>query len=342
MNDLPSGVDPGVVDDAAGLSPEWLTAALRAGGHDVTVREVAATAIGTGKMGANYRLALRGDGPLPATLVAKLAAGSPAARKRVGIGYQAEVRFYQELAPLMPAANVPACWYAAITDDDTAFVLLLDDLAPRQAGEQVHACTSEQAADALVTLAGIHAPLWNHPAVTESSWLRPIVGDAAEFLGAVLVDTCEKFLLRFDAVLSADDQATMRGAAAAMGRWFGTGRDPLTLLHGDYRLDNLMFPPDASGVAAVDWQNATVGPPGRDVGYFLATGLEPDQRRRDEAGLVAEYARALQACGVDYSARRNASSPTGSASCRPRSSPCSAACTPPQTPRPRPTRCFSP
>ena len=53
------------------------------------------------------------------------------------------------------------------------------------------------------------------------------------------------------------------------------------LVHGDYRLGNLMFALDASGepsVAAVlDWELATLGDPLADLGYLLATWAEAGQ-----------------------------------------------------------------
>ena len=72
----------------------------------------------------------------------------------------------------------------------------------------------------------------------------------------------------------------------------------LTLVHGDYRLDNLMFPPDGEGVSAVDWQTLTIAPPGRDLGYFLATSLHVDDRRAHQDMLVATYADEVRRLGV--------------------------------------------
>ena len=83
-----------VADDPAALSPAWLTEALRSAGHDVTVRGVRDERIGTGQIGASYRLHLDYDGPagdLPRTLVAKLAAGSHECRERVKEGFRKEV-----------------------------------------------------------------------------------------------------------------------------------------------------------------------------------------------------------------------------------------------------------
>jgi aminoglycoside phosphotransferase (APT) family kinase protein len=45
---------------------------------------------------------------------------------------------------------------------------------------------------------------------------------------------------------------------------------PATIVHGDYRLDNMILTPDASAVAAVvDWELCTLGDPLADVGMLL-------------------------------------------------------------------------
>jgi aminoglycoside phosphotransferase (APT) family kinase protein len=45
---------------------------------------------------------------------------------------------------------------------------------------------------------------------------------------------------------------------------------PATVVHGDYRLDNMILTPDAAGVAAVvDWELCTLGDPLADVGMLL-------------------------------------------------------------------------
>ena len=53
---------------------------------------------------------------------------------------------------------------------------------------------------------------------------------------------------------------------------------PITLAHGDYRLDNLFF--DAAGaVTAIDWQIATKGVGGYDFAYFVSQSLAIETRR---------------------------------------------------------------
>ena len=67
-----------VAHDVADLSAAYLTSVLRPSAPGAEVTEVRAERIGTGQIGASYRLHLRGR-ELPSTLVAKLAADDPAA-----------------------------------------------------------------------------------------------------------------------------------------------------------------------------------------------------------------------------------------------------------------------
>lgn len=58
------------------------------------------------------------------------------------------------------------------------------------------------------------------------------------------------------------------------------------LVHGDYRLDNVMLAADAPRVAAVlDWELSTLGNPLADLGYFLMTWAFPAGLRYGLAGL---------------------------------------------------------
>ena len=69
-------------------------------------------------------------------------------------------------------------------------------------------------------------------------------------------------------------------------------------MHGDYRLDNLLFYPDRTRVTVVDWQTVGVGLPTRDLAYFTATSLLPEIRPGVERDLVHRYHTALLGHGV--------------------------------------------
>jgi hypothetical protein len=284
--------------DAEGLTTEWLSAAL---GRSVTLHST--ERIGTGQIAAAYRLTVDGDG-LPTTLVAKVNNGDEAARRRVWDGCRAEVGFYADLAHTV-TVRAPRCWYAAASDEELIFTLLLEDLAPRIPGVQADGCTVQQAEDAVCNLAGLHAPTWNDESLFEQGYLRRHDTAGAEFLGQVTVSATQEFVARYRDDLTSADAETLQQAAEALTAWALVRPDPFSLLHGDYRLDNLMFPPVDSDVVAVDWQTLSVGPPLRDVGYFLGTSLDTDLRRSDEERLVECYFDELVARGVQgYAAER--------------------------------------
>lgn len=290
-------VDPvaGRVED---LTPAWVGAAL---GTDVAA--VDAERVGSGQIGESYRLRLRygARGAGPATLVAKLAGGDEAARQRVSGGYVKEVGFYTELAATLDV-RTPRCWYGAISDDTTSFTLLLDDIADARPGVQADGCTPAQAAGAVANLVGLHAPRWNDRALLDVEFLTPADPDTAAFLGAVLAPATEQFVDRFAGQLDAADVATLRACAEAIVAWQLAWPEPFTVVHGDYRLDNLMFPLVGEGVTVLDWQTVTVAPPTRDVAYLLGTSLVVDDRRRHEEALVAGYHAGLVDRGVAYGA----------------------------------------
>jgi hypothetical protein len=64
-------------------------------------------------------------------------------------------------------------------------------------------------------------------------------------------------------------------------------------MHGDYRLDNMLFDPDRTRITVVDWQTVGIGLPARDLAYFTGTSLEPSVRSEIERDLVERYHRSL-------------------------------------------------
>ena len=70
---------------------------------------------------------------------------------------------------------------------------------------------------------------------------------------------------------------------------------PWTVVHGDFRLDNLMF--GGERVAVLDWQTVRLGPAMSDVAYFIGSALHAEERRANEEALVREYHATLTAAG---------------------------------------------
>jgi hypothetical protein len=287
-----------VFDDPQSITPAWMTEVLGRAGWDIPVSSLHYEPVGTGQMGRSYRFHLDHVGDAPHTLVVKLAGGEPRDRELVKRGFEKEIGFYRQFARNVEV-RIPRSWHHGISEDLRSFTLVLDDLAPAVPGVQVDGCTVTQASDALRNLAGLHGPTWNDPSLFEhSSWLTPLDDARSAFLGDLLVMATEEFIRRFEEDLSSLDADTLRGSASRTAKWGTFVTVPYSLVHGDYRLDNLLFSPIGGGVFAVDWQTVTIGPPTRDLAYFMSTSLQVEDRRVHERELINEYHESLTRHGV--------------------------------------------
>ena len=274
------------------ITPDWLGAALGGSVHAVTLAPV-----GTGQIGTCYRVAVEGEG-VPARLLAKLPPADQATRDMLAGTYRGEVRFYREIAPTVDV-RVPGCHFGAASPDSGDFVLLLEDLAPADQGDQIAGCTPEQAHDAVANLAGLHGPRWCDETLTEIDGLTLEDPESEALLQEMYGPTTELFIDGLGDLLTDEDRATLRACVPVLPRWLKGRGGRFGLVHGDYRLDNLLFPPDGRpGVAAIDWQTLTLALPARDLAYCIGTSLSVEERRVHEHDLVTTYHRRLTAYGV--------------------------------------------
>lgn len=291
--------------EPAGLTSTWLTDALTQTGNDnVKVTDLTLEEIGTGQTGTSFRLyvSFAGESDLPSTFVAKLPSDDVAVRQRVAPGYRAEVAFYDTVAATLKVP-VPRCFVSSISRDAQSFVLILEDLAPATQGNQLEGCTPGQARIGVQALAGLHGPRWCDPAWrTFSATALPAADpEMAKGLGEVARMATDMFLKRLGERLSEADRETLDAYPKRVPRWLLANSQRFSLLHGDYRLDNLMFAPDNSSVVVVDWQTISIGLPGRDLAYFIGTSLSSDAREAHEQTLIEHYHAALLEFGVrDY------------------------------------------
>ncbi|MEM7140916.1 MAG: phosphotransferase [Actinomycetota bacterium] len=296
-------VTPAIVEDPAEITGHWLGKVLEANGHDVSIVSISREAVGTGQMAHNerYKITYDGDaGDAPLSVVIKFPSPSEESRAAGAAGgYMNEVKFYTELAPDLGVV-VPDCLYGAVSDDSTVFTLVLEDLAPARQGDQIDGASDEQILVATENLAGLHAPRWGDPTLGDIEWLQVAGGQAIGFVELVT----PIFLERYDARLSDDAKRVFDAFGANVGNWIEREPQVHTLVHGDYRLDNLMFASAYGGapVSAVDWQTIGVGAGARDLGYLLGNSAEPDDRRRHEPEALDRYRAAMSTAGVDLSA----------------------------------------
>lgn len=286
-------MNPTLVERPDDLTTDWLTDAIGAG----RVTAFSSERIGTGQMSECYRVALTyADGDSgPASVVLKVAAADASSRQTgLAMGlYEREVRFYTDVAPGLPGPLSP-CLHAAYDPATGVFDLLLGDAAPAVVGDEINGASIAQATLALTQLGRVHGPLLGDAALAGADWLNresPLsqgllaalyAGFSERYGGAIAPehrDVCERLVASFDAYCLAE---------AADGR-------PQGLVHGDYRLDNLLFGEDGADrpLTVVDWQTVTWGPALTDVAYFLGCALPVEQRRTHAEALLRAYHDAL-------------------------------------------------
>ncbi|WAJ43875.1 phosphotransferase [Mycobacterium sp. Aquia_216] len=284
------------------VTPAWLSTALSERHPPVEVSNVDVVAIGTGQTGATYRVTAQyasDPGDLPKTFVIKLPAADDTVRDRVVIGYRSECAFYTAVADRVRVPT-PSCFYCEITDDAMEYALLLADQAPAVQGDQIAGCGEQEARLSVAALAGLHGPSWCDPFWLDLPGLAfPRPDEAgAKGLGEVAKMSADITMEKLGDRMSAEDRETFTATMDLVTPWLFAERDRFALLHGDYRLDNLLFDPAHGWVSVVDWQTLGVGLPARDLAYFTATSLNSELRSALEEDLVGEYHQALLGYGV--------------------------------------------
>ena len=291
------------------LTPEWLTEALRRSG---TIGSAAVTAVdkevigeGAGFMGQLALLRLRYDRPeegAPQTLVAKLPASAPENREVAMFFrfYEREVRFYEQIADAVEL-RTPRRYCSQFEPATGDYVLLLEDLAPAKVGDQLAGCSVQEAELCIRELAKFHATWWESPRLAELDWMPSIADDwYIESVEESYADAWKPFTEHFGQHLS----RKLRRVAEEFVKHIRAfmldfGSAPSTIIHGDYRLDNLFFgAPDGDPLAVIDWQISSRGRGIFDVAYFTAGTLPPADRKAKERDLVRMYHDTLVERGV--------------------------------------------
>jgi hypothetical protein len=282
----------------------WLSEVL---GADVAAVDKVTIGEGVGILGelARCTLTYAAGSSGPETVVAKLP--SPYAENRAVAThfrfYEREVRFYQELA-VDARIGTPRCYFADIDIDRAEFALVMEDMGAGRFGDQLAGLSLADTEAALRALAGLHAGSWGNPKLEKLDWLLPLnhpVNRSAQDRYQVL---WPMFTERFGDAVSSDERR--------LGEWMATRfhdvldrlvAPPLTIGHGDYRADNLVFDPATGELRGVcDWQICGRAHGGAfDVAYLLGASVDPAVRSGNLQPLLRTYHDALVAGGVgDY------------------------------------------
>jgi hypothetical protein len=305
-----AGQEAGMIATSDEATPAWLTRVLRTSGaigpagtvDDVTCVQFAQ---GNGLLSELFRLTPSYGGAgtegAPATLVLKLPTHDPAMRgvaDALGF-YRREARFYRELAADAPFRTARCHAAVEAEDGSTDFVILMEDLGPLHQLDQVQGCSWEEALGVVDSLTAFHAQWWQHERLPDlATTFLPVNNDMYVAVlpqlyepGWAVVKEVAADLLTPELRAFGDRWSELCGSILA------EVTEPMTLIHGDWRSDNLFVAGDDLWV--IDFQIVGTGSGLSDLGYFVSQSIEPEVRHGRDREICDEYVKRLATRGIE-------------------------------------------
>ena len=214
--------------------------------------------------------------------------------------YKRACDFYRLFARETPL-RVPVLYHEEL-EGSGDFVLLIEDLAPARTGDQVAGNSAEDTRRAVLAIAQHHAHFWERTAEIEGLFDADDPAQCAVLEG-VYSAACPKAIAGFPEHFTPERRRIALALASSTTKLMQNHRSyPLTLLHGDFRADNVLYEVPGRDVAVVDWQIAMRGHGPFDLALHLTQSVRTEVRSEIEQPLLREYHQTLVEHGVkDYS-----------------------------------------
>ena len=295
------------------VTAEWLTAQLRESGAlspDRAVRDITTTSIGdgVGLLGLVVRMELTyddGEGEAgPSSVVVKFA-HPVAANRAIAMNtrmYEREVTFFNQIAGSVDVP-MPRCYAAEVDTTTGENIVVLEDMRHYRAADQVEGVSPEGAKLIIDAIVPLHAKFWGDTDQELLSTAMRVDGEYIDGLSPGVEGTWERCVEQFGYCITPDVLAELDRYIAGIRELHRVmGRRTQTLVHGDVRVDNVMFgDDDQHPVVMIDWQAVMVSNPLQDLAYLLSQNLTIEDRRAHEDELVRYYYNRLLELGVrDY------------------------------------------
>lgn len=292
----------------AAIDPAWLTEALRDGGaisSDTVVTSVNVDNMGAGIgfMGEVGRLAVSYSGGVgPSTVICKIPTQDANVRSLLGPArvFEREARFYLDVAPMLDVVPKAHSVVADFATDD--YVLVLQDLGRLRVGDQSIGVNAAEAHASVRALARFHSRFWRSADLDRIEWMPEINAEGMKIGSEIYRASLPGFLQVFAHAVEPDMVPIMERFADNVHQLLDRfAAMPTTIVHFDYRLDNLFFGP-GDEVWMIDFQACSKGGGAYDLGYFISQSVPVDVRQSSEESLLRAYHDELRAGGVtDYS-----------------------------------------
>lgn len=287
---------PGLISDSAQITPEWMQAVFQHAGLDMPrISLTFAEPIGEGNLSRAERVEVtynaNADNAIP-SVICKYTTDIEGAQSLANVlnVYSREAAVY-ELFGERPPVSAPRAYLSKASADGKDLTLVLEDLSQRtRPGKQADGCSIADAKAVVTELASLHKAFWGETALQKAPWLydrhaaAPSTVESFQAGAAVMRE-------RFSNVVNTDSLDLVDKFTPHVGDWVANNQWDHTLIHGELRVDNVLFEDADTNVRAwlIDWQFSGLGSPMFDTAYFLSGALKQDDRASCEKEFIQTH-----------------------------------------------------
>ncbi len=291
-----------ILPSGASIDPNWLSEQL-----NLRVDELEIESLGVPQGFTSNTMRLRPRGPsdaLPSSLILKIDSDDPQSREIALLlnCFRREVGFYRSFAPQL-SSLVPQTYATGNGSSDEGRWLLLEDLSMMAVGNQVRGVTADACSQVLDAIAQVHARFWNASDLLHHDWLPDHqfwFQGSTETLSSFHRNFLDDYELRVEPeALKAIDLVIEHSQAIDEAM----AQRPSTLVHGDLRVENVLFAKNNTqrDVVVLDWGTPTRSMAAIDLAYLIGGGVPMPARRGRLRELCKLWHQSLKTHGVkDY------------------------------------------
>lgn len=295
--DLPP---PEHIMSSSQITPSWMQKVLHAANVDAArVSMTNIEPIGHGNLSETVRVPIIYNANAADqinSVICKLSSTHPMATQIDAIFgvYGREAETYKTLSN-SPDVNAPRAYFVGLNTAGDSLNLVLEDLSGKtRAGDQISGCNEKDALATIDSLAGLHAKYWGKDELKNAPWLFARK-DKGKLQEESFHTSTTLFRQRFDGKIAPEYLEKMDRFKGHVERWTKDNVFSRTLIHGEPRVDNILFEDADEGVKAwmIDWQFTDFGSPMFDTAYFLAGSMNAQDRKKHEEQFIARQQTAI-------------------------------------------------
>ncbi|MEY2418348.1 MAG: hypothetical protein QOG90_1028, partial [Actinomycetota bacterium] len=208
-----------------------------------------------------------------------------------------EVAFFNQMAAASPV-RVPKSYFAGVDEETSQFAVVMEDMGAMRIVDQVAGMSIPDAERAVDALADWHAQWWGQGDDLAARGVTVSLADP--IYPAILPMVFDEGWQKVTAAMPVADAIKVAGT-----RWIASferlltdlAAGPTTMLHGDYRGDNILFDADDS-VVLLDFQLIGTASGAYDLAYFVTQTIDAEVAAVNERALFDRWVDRLRSAGV--------------------------------------------